>query len=69
MKIPSLSKKEQLKCRSMKELKTIAKDMRIRPRKLNKTELAYRISIGKPDEKITRKRKKKETMTIYPRKK
>ena len=59
MKIPSLSKKEQLKCRSMKELKTIAKDMRIRPRKLNKTELAYRISIGKPDEKITRKRKKK----------
>ena len=69
MKIPSLSKKEQLKCRSMKELKTIAKDMRIRPRKLNKAELAYRISIGKPDEKITRKRKKKETMTIYPRKK
>ena len=69
MVIPTLTKREQLNCRTMEDLKNIAKDMRIRPRKLNKAELAYRISIGKPDEKITRKRKKKETMTIYPRKK
>ena len=59
MVIPSLTKKEQLKCRTMKELKTIAKDMRIRPKKLNKQQLVNRIDDGKPDGKITRKRKKK----------
>ena len=58
--VPPLSKKEQLKCRTMKELKTITKDMRIRPKKLNKQQLVNRIYDGKPDGKITRKRKKKE---------
>ena len=58
--VPPLSKKEQLKCRKMKELKTIAKDMGIRPKKLNKQQLVNRIDDGKPDGKITRKRKKKK---------
>ena len=61
--VPPLSKKEQLKCRTMKELKSIAKDMKIRPKKLNKRQLVDRIDDGKPDGKITRKRKKKTKIT------
>ena len=63
--VPPLSKKEQLKCRTMKELKTIAKDMKIRPKKLNKRQLVDRIDDGKPDGKITRRRKKKGRKVVF----
>ena len=63
--VPPLSKKEQLKCRTMKELKSIAKDMKIRPKKLNKRQLVDRIDDGKPDGKITRRRKRKLRKVVF----
>ena len=60
MILPIPTIKEQLKCRKMKELKTLAKDMGIRPKKLNKQQLINRIHDVTPDGKITRKRKKKK---------
>ena len=65
MVIPPLTTKEQLKCRKMKELKSIAKDMKIRPKKLNKRQLVDRIDDGKPDGKITRRRKKKGRKVVF----
>ena len=64
--------KEYLMCKKLEELKKMAKDLNMPYRsKLNKKELVDQLSIVKEDEAKYRKkpRKKKKTMTIYPRKK
>ena len=64
--------KEYLTCKTLKELKKMAKDLNMPYRsKLNKKELVNQLSIVKEDELKYKKkpRKKKKTMTIYPRKK
>ena len=65
--------KDYFMCKTLKELKQIARNINMPYRsKLNKKELIDQLTIFKEDQvKYSKKprKKKKETMTIYPRKK